>query len=156
VKLRPMQYFAFVVCLLSSSALMAQSPNATNAAGAKFGQLSQNFIHETLVLSPSSASPAGYQRHFDRKTGKEIELDGLSDDVSEAGMAEQQRLYEGWQKRFHSEVPLSSLDPEDAADWRLVDDPIVLNLLEQQRIPSIHRYQRPRLTQRCVSTTTGC
>ena len=81
---------------------MAQPSTSPAEAKAKFAKLSEEFIHETLALSPSSASQAGYHQHVDPKTGKTIALDALLDDVSSAGMAEQRRVYARWRERFRS------------------------------------------------------
>jgi uncharacterized protein (DUF885 family) len=113
---------------------MAQTSNSPAPASAKFAKLSEDFIHDTLALSPSSASQAGYHRRVDPKTGKTIALDALLDDVSAAGMAEQRRVYAEWRERFRTETPLASLGIEDAADWQLIDDQIAFNLLELDRI----------------------
>jgi uncharacterized protein (DUF885 family) len=129
-----MQLLPIAACVLISSALMAQTSDSSAGANAKFAKLSEEFIHETLALSPSSASQAGYHLHVDPKTGKSIALDALLDDMSSAGMAEQRRVYAQWRGRFHTETPLASLGVEDAADWRLIDDQIALNLLELDRI----------------------
>jgi hypothetical protein len=118
---------AFVV-FATSDRLVAQQPNA------KFAQLSEQFIHETLALSPSTASQAGYHRHIDPKSGKTIALDSVLDDVSPEGIAGQRRVYAHWRERFHTETPVASLGPEDAADWHLIDDQIGLSLLEYDRI----------------------
>ena len=123
-----------VVIVLSANALAAQSANAGQPANAKFAKLSEEFIHETLALSPSSASQAGYHKHVDPKTGQTIALDSLLDDVSPAGIAEQRRMYSKWRERFHTETPVASLGAEDAVDWRLIDDQIGLNLLDLDRI----------------------
>jgi uncharacterized protein (DUF885 family) len=129
-----MQLSRVIACVLVSTGLMAQSPNSSADASAKFAKLSEEFIHETLALSPSSASQAGYHQHVDPKTGKAVALDALLDDVSTAGMAEQRRVYLKWRERFHTEAPLASLGVEDAADWQLIDDQIALSLLEFERI----------------------
>ena len=114
---------------------MAQTNSSSSgAANAKFAKLSEEFIHETLALSPSNASQAGYHEHVDPKTGETIALDALLDDVSTAGMAEQRRVYAQWRERFRTETPLTSLGVEDAADWQLIDDQIALSLLEFDRI----------------------
>ena len=114
---------------------MAQTNSSSSAAAnAEFAKLSEDFIHETLALSPSSASQAGYHQHVDPKTGKTIALDALLDDVSPAGIAEQRRVYAEFRERFRKETPLASLNVEDAADWQLIDDQIALNLLEFDRI----------------------
>src|SRR5271154_6260589 len=129
-----MQLFPVAACLLISSALMAQTNSSSSSANAKFAKFSEEFIHETLALSPSSASQAGYHQHVDPKTGKTIALDALLDDVSPAGMAEQRRVYAQWRERFHTETPLASLGIENAADWQLIADQIALNLLGLDRI----------------------
>jgi uncharacterized protein (DUF885 family) len=113
---------------------MAQTSNSSAEANAKFARLSEEFIHQTLALSPSSASQAGYHQHLDPRTGKTIALDALLDHVSGAGVAEQRRVYAQWRERFRTETPLASLGVEDAADWHLIDDQIALNLLEFDRI----------------------
>jgi hypothetical protein len=104
------------------------------ASDAKFAAFCETFIHETLALSPSAASQAGYHKHVDPKSGKTIELDSVLDDVSPAGMAVQREVYARWRERFHKETPLQSLGMEDAADWRLIDDWIGFLLLEFDHI----------------------
>jgi uncharacterized protein (DUF885 family) len=113
---------------------VSQTSNSPKEANAKFAKLSEEFIHETLAISPSSASQAGYHVYVDPKTGKSIALDALLDDVSAAGTAEQRGLYARWRERFRSETPLASLGVEDAADWQLIDDQIAFSLLEFDRI----------------------
>jgi uncharacterized protein (DUF885 family) len=129
-----MQIFPAVACVLISSALIAQTSNPSAHSSGKFARLSEEFIHETLALSPSNASQAGYHKHVDPKTGKTIALDALLDDVSASGMAEQRHVYTQWRERFHTETPLASLGVEDAADWQLIDDQIAFGLLELDRI----------------------
>lgn len=125
-----MQMRFLAVIVLSATAFAAQSANSSQPANAKFAKLSEEFIHETLALSPSSASQAGYHKHVDPKTGQTIALDSLLDDVSPAGIAEQRRVYAKWRERFRTETPVASLGAEDRADWRLIDDQIGLNLLD--------------------------
>ncbi len=125
-----------VALLLSafSSAAVAQTAGSPTASSAKFSTLCEDFIHQTLALSPSTASQVGYHQHVDPKTGKTIALDALLDDMSPAGVAEQRRVYAAWRQRFRTETPKASLNPEDAADWQLIDDQIALTLLEFDRI----------------------
>jgi uncharacterized protein (DUF885 family) len=111
----------------------ATKPSGRSAAQ-KFAELSDQFMKDSLALSPSSASQAGYHKHVDPKTGKTIELDALLDDLSLAAMAEQRAFYQRWRERFHNETPVSALDPQDAADRQLIDDQIGLNLLEFDKI----------------------
>ena len=100
----------------------------------KFAELSDQFMKDSLALSPTSASAAGYHKHVDPKTGKTTELDALLDDMSLEAMAEQRAFYANWRERFRNETPVSALDPQDAADWQLIDDQIGLNLLEFDKI----------------------
>ena len=100
----------------------------------KFAKLTDQFVKESLVLSPSNASSAGYHIHADPKTGKKIELDALLDDMSLDAMAKQRAFYAHWRERFRKETPLSKLSPQDAADWQLIDDQIGLSLLEFDQI----------------------
>ena len=113
----------------NSSTKSSVSPSAQ-----KFAELSDRFMKDSLALSPTSASQAGYHKHVDAKTGKTIELDALLDDLSLESMAAQRAFYEQWRERFRKETPVSSLDPQDAADWQLIDDQIGLNLLEFDKI----------------------
>src|SRR5580692_11057882 len=90
----------------------------------------------TLTPAQQSTPPsdAAYHIHTDPKTGQKIELDALLDDLSLESIAQQRAFYAAWRDRFHTETPVSSLDPEDAADWQLIDDQIGLNLLEFDKI----------------------
>jgi uncharacterized protein (DUF885 family) len=117
-----------------STALLVQTPGSSAGSSVTFARFSEEFIHETLALSPSTASQAGYHLHVDPKSKKTVRLDSLLDDMSAAAMAEQRTVYVQWRDRFHKETPLDSLAPEDAADWRLIDDQIAANLLEFDRI----------------------
>jgi uncharacterized protein (DUF885 family) len=128
-----MQLIPIAACLLLSTALISQAQTSSDS-NARFAALSEEFIHTTLALAPSNASQAGYHLHRDPKTGKTVALDALLDDVSAAGWAEQRRVYAEFRERFRAETPVASLGPEDAADWRLIDDQIGQQLLEFDRI----------------------
>lgn len=78
---------------------MGQS-RPSEVSDAKFAELSEEFIHETLAASPSVASQVGYHRHADRKTGRTIELDAVLDDVSPSAIEAQRELYAKWRERF--------------------------------------------------------
>ena len=122
----------FVAPLL---ALSAGGPGASDAAASrKFAQMSDEFIKQSLVLSPTTASTAGYHTYVDPKTGKTIALDAELDDMSPQSMANQRAFYARWRVRFRTETPPSSLSPQDAAEWQLIDDQIGLSLLEFDRI----------------------
>jgi uncharacterized protein (DUF885 family) len=100
----------------------------------KFAALTDQFMKESLLLSPSTASQVGYHKHTDPKTGKTIELDALLDEMSAEAMKTQRQFYASWRERFNKEVPKNSLSTQDAADWQLVDDQIGLQLLEFDKI----------------------
>ncbi len=112
----------------------SKAPRAS--ATQKFAELSDQFMKDSLALSPTRASQAGYHKRVDPKTGKTIELDALLDDMSLDSMAAQRAFYEHWRERFRTETPVSALDAQDAADWQLIDDQIGLNLLEFDKIQS--------------------
>src|SRR5271155_220454 len=112
------------------------SYNSQSATAKKFAALSDQFMKDSLALSPTNASAAGYHTHLDAKTGKTIALDSELDDLSLESIAQQRAFYADWRERFHKETPPSALDPQVAADWQLVDDQVSLNLLEFDRIQS--------------------
>jgi len=113
---------------------MKSTKPTTNDGNAKFAQMCDEFVKDSLALSPVNASQAGYHKHKDPKTGKTIDLDAQLDDVGPQGMAAQEKFYSEWRTRFEKETPIASLNAEDAADFRLIDDQIALNLLEFDKI----------------------
>jgi len=116
-------------------AVEAQTMSANQSSGnPKFLALCDQFVKESLALSPVGASQAGYHKHLDPKTKKTVELDAELDDVSARAFEEQLRFYREWRQRFQKETPIASLNPEDAADYRLIDDQISLGLLELEKI----------------------
>jgi uncharacterized protein (DUF885 family) len=116
--------------------MSSSNSNPQNPGGDKFSQLSSQFVHEALALSPITASYAGLHTYRDPKTGKTVELDAELDDVGPQGIAASEKFYRTWRERFDKETPLSSLNAQDAADYRLIDDQIALNLLEYDKIQS--------------------
>ena len=122
-----------LLLLLMSAALVLvtqakEKPKpAGKAASSSFLQLEDEFMKESLALSPVSASQAGYHRHKGR------ELDPELDDFSPASIAAQRKFYAAWQQRLAS---VHDLAPEDAADRQLMSDQIGLNLLELDEIQS--------------------
>jgi uncharacterized protein (DUF885 family) len=125
-----------LLALLPSSAGPAdRSGDSQTASGSKkFAELSDRFMKDSLALSPTGASQAGYHVHVDAKTGKKTELDAELDDMSLKAMQQQRAFYVAWRQRFRAETPLATLGPQDAADWQLIDDQIGLNLLEFDKI----------------------
>lgn len=97
---------------------------------ASFSQLSEEFVYTTLALSPVSATAAGYHEH------KGVRLDEMLDDLSAAGIEEQRRFYAGFRDRLAQATKPAQLDPEDRADYDIIQDQIALNLLEFDEIQS--------------------
>ena len=108
---------------------------AKQESGRDFEKAADQFMKESLVLSPVNASQAGFHKYTDPKTRKTVELDALLDDVGPAGIAAQRKFYGDWQQRFR-QFDRASLSKEDNADWQLIDDQIAYNLLELDRIQS--------------------
>jgi uncharacterized protein (DUF885 family) len=124
-----MHLLRVISCLLLTTTLMGQI--SLNRSDSKFLQLAEQFVHESLALSPATASQAGYHKHTDSRTGKVVELDAELDDVSPSAMAQQRRFYQDWRRRFANQT---SHDPQDLTDLRLIKDQIDFNLLELDRI----------------------
>ena len=136
-----MKYVVRILLLFSliSTFSLAQSANKMShphQTKANFSQMTDQFVKDSLALSPVNASQAGYHKHLDPKTGKTIDLDAQLDDVSAAAVSEQQKFYREWRHRFQTETPVAGLNSQDAADYRLIDDQIALNLLEFDQIQS--------------------
>jgi uncharacterized protein (DUF885 family) len=136
-----MKHILRILLLVSLASILttAQSMKPmTNSqpANAKFAHMTDEFVKDSLALSPVSASQAGYHKHTDSKTGKTIDLDAQLDDVSPQAMAVQIKFYRDWRTRFQIETPVASLNAQDAADFRLIDDQVALNLLELEKIQS--------------------
>lgn len=110
------------------------SPKKSQSGSAKFSALCNRFVKDSLALSPVGASQAGYHKHVDPKTGKTIALDAELDDVGAAAVAGQVQFYRQWRAKVRTETPGASLNAEDAADFRLIDDQIALALLELEHI----------------------
>lgn len=130
--------FCLLILFLAGSITVAQTvqKTATMASNPAFSKLTDEFVKESLARSPVNASYAGYHKYTDPKTRKEIELDAELDDVSAQAVAAQQVFYTAWRARFQKETPIASLGPQDAADYRLIDDNIGLALLEYDHIQS--------------------
>ncbi|HWH61605.1 MAG TPA: DUF885 domain-containing protein [Terriglobales bacterium] len=124
-----------VSALILTAAAEAQTMSANKSSGnPKFLALCDQFVKESLAMSPVGASQAGYHKHVDPKTKKTVELDAELDDVSAEAFDEQLHFYRQWRQRFQKDTPIASLNAEDAADYRLIDDQISLGLLELEKI----------------------
>jgi uncharacterized protein (DUF885 family) len=131
---------ATAAALPPSQSLASEKNMPASAASEKFAELSDRFLKDSLALSPTSASSAGYHKHLDPKTGKTIDLDAQLDDMSLEAFARERAFYAGWRERFRTETPLASLGPQDAADWQLIDDQIGLSLLEFDKIQNYRHH----------------
>jgi hypothetical protein len=88
-----------------------------------FNKLEDDFVYGSLALSPVSATAAGYHEHNGKR------LDEMLDDFTTVGIAEQRRFYFDLHNRMELIKP-DSLDAEERADYRLIDDQINLALAE--------------------------
>lgn len=122
----------FAYLALCSLAL-AQGKSRPSGSEA-FESAMNEFMLNSLALSPVSASAAGYHLHTDLASGHIRHLDGELDDFRPQAIAAQRAFYADWQQRLRKQFSVSSLTPEDAADWQLVDDQISLALLEFDKI----------------------
>ena len=122
---------------LTAQTMKPSDPASSNtASNAAFVRLTDQFVKESLALSPVNASYAGFHEYKDAKTGKTIALDAELDNVSAQQVAKVEVFYRAWRERFQKETPVASLNPQDAADYRLIDDNIALSLLEYEHIQS--------------------
>lgn len=124
-----MRVLRVVGCLLLTITVMGQT--SRKPGDSEFLQLGEQFVHESLALSPATASQAGYHKHTDPKTHRQIELDAELDDAGPSGIAEQRRFYQSWRARFANQA---TGDQQEATDLRLIKDQIDFNLLELDRI----------------------
>ena len=124
-----MRFPRIVACLLVTVTVMGQTSGKSGDSA--FLKLAGQFVHESLALSPSTASQAGYHKHRHPKSGNQIDLDAELDDIGPTAISEHRRFYQSWRSRF---INQRSGDHEDATDLRMIKDQIDLNLLELDRI----------------------
>ncbi len=97
-----------------------------------FNQLENEFVHGALALSPVSATAAGYHVHDGKR------LDEMLDDFSPFGIGEQRHFFRSLHDRMEV-IKQDTLDPEQKADYRLMDDQVMLALMEVNLIRSYTR-----------------
>jgi uncharacterized protein (DUF885 family) len=102
-----------------------------------FGPVEQDFVYNSLALSPVAATGAGYHQH------NGVPLDAKLDDYSPAGIEAQRNFYNGFRKRFETSVHRDRLIPESQVDYEIIQDQISLGLLELDTIQSYRH--RPTL-----------
>ena len=100
---------------------------ATPAASAD--ALVQDFVYQSLVLSPVAASAAGYHLH------DKVRLDSLWDDYSAAGIEQTRKFNRQVLQRLDA-LQHRGLDAERLADFDIIRDAVHLELLELDRIQS--------------------
>jgi uncharacterized protein (DUF885 family) len=120
---------------LAALAALGWSGCAPRRMPESFAPLAEEFVYSSLALSPVGATGAGYHRHKDPKTGKELPLDEMLDDLSPSGIEQQRRFYQEFRRRLAAVKP-EQLSPEDRADYDIVQDQISLNLLDLDEIRS--------------------
>ena len=94
-----------------------------------FSKLTGDFVYGSLALSPVSATVAGYHEH------QGIHLDEKLDDFSSGGIQEQRQFYSGFRERLALTKP-ETLQPEERADYQIIQNQVELALLDLNRIHS--------------------
>lgn len=95
-----------------------------------FADLAAEFVYTTLANSPVAATQTGYHQH------NGIRLDAILDDYSPTSVQRQRRWYEDLRLRLIRSVDPAKLDPQDRADYDILQDQISLALLEINSIQS--------------------
>jgi uncharacterized protein (DUF885 family) len=94
-----------------------------------FSKVTEDFVYESLALSPINATSAGYHQH------NGVRLDEKLDDFSPGGIQERRQFYFVFQTRLGLIKP-ESLSPEERADYQIIQNQIDLANLELHRIQS--------------------
>jgi uncharacterized protein (DUF885 family) len=94
-----------------------------------FAAIEEEFVYGSLALSPVGATSAGYHEHKGKR------LDEMLDDFSPSGIAEQRAFYRDFHDRLEIVKP-ESLNSEERADYRMMEDQIQLALLDINLIRS--------------------
>jgi uncharacterized protein (DUF885 family) len=94
-----------------------------------FSKVTEDFVYESLALSPVTATSAGYHQH------NGVRLDEKLDDLSPGGIQEQRQFYFVFRNRL-SMIKPESLSPEERADYQIIQNQIDLANLDLHRIQS--------------------
>ena len=92
-----------------------------------FSKLTEDFVYDSLALSPTSATQAGYHEH------QGVKLDEKLDDFSPAGIQAAQTFYSNFKTRLLAIDP-QTLSPEDRADYQIIQNAIDLSLQDLQEV----------------------
>ncbi|MGH7485580.1 MAG: DUF885 family protein, partial [bacterium] len=95
-----------------------------------FGPVEQDFVYDSLALSPVAATGAGYHLH------NGVSLDSRLDDYSPSGIETQRGFYTGFRKRLETSVRRNELVPESQVDYDIIQDQISAALLDLDAIQS--------------------
>jgi uncharacterized protein (DUF885 family) len=99
------------------------------AADANFDGLVDEFVLDSLALSPANATQVGYHSHHGQS------LDDELDDFSAAGLAAQRQLLSRTEQHLAA-LKASALDAEDRTDERIMRDALGASRLELDEIQS--------------------
>jgi uncharacterized protein (DUF885 family) len=102
-------------------------PVARTVDAANADALVQEFVYQSLVLSPVAASSAGYHVHDN------VRLDGIWNDYSAAGIDQTRNFNRRVLQRLDA-MQHTELDAERLADFDIIRDAVQLKLLELDRI----------------------
>jgi uncharacterized protein (DUF885 family) len=130
-KIQRVGVVGLVLGVLCGSGAWAASaaPAVPKAAGGAFDQLVDDFVYETLALSPSTATSFGYHVHHGTS------LDDMLDDFSPAGIAASRELLSGMEARI-AKLDTASLDAEQRADVEVMRNAIGASRLDLEEIQS--------------------
>ncbi|MEO8127053.1 MAG: DUF885 family protein, partial [Bryobacteraceae bacterium] len=112
------------------SVLVFLSGCGTKPQAESFDKLAEEFVYTSLANSPVAATQVGYHSH------KGVALDSRLDDYSAPSVEQQRRWYQDFRIRLVSSVDAEKLNPEDRADYDILQDQISLALLEIDTIQS--------------------
>jgi uncharacterized protein (DUF885 family) len=102
---------------------------ASGCSREKFSSLEEEFVYTTLSFSPVAASSAGLHEYRGRNFNQ------MLDDISSAGFDAQRTFFRRFRERL-SKLQRDTLDPQEQADYDIIQDQIALGLLELDTIQS--------------------
>lgn len=109
-----------------------------SAQNKEFSKFTERFLHEALALSPVGAAAAGYHRHFDARTGREVLLDEHVDDFTAAGLAHQREVLRGLRRESENYAP-ARLDAAERIDLAIMRNALDDAEFELDRVQA-HRH----------------
>src|SRR5215475_6836260 len=118
-----MRHYAFFPILLLSISML------TGCGSQKFSSLEEEFVYTSLSFSPVSASAAGLHEY------KGVNFNQRLDDLSGPSLDGQRHFYKNFRDRLNK-LKRESLEPQDQADFDIIQDQISLSLLDLDTIQS--------------------